>query len=32
MGRRRIGQKSFGFVAEERGRNAGFDELAGAVD
>lgn len=32
MARRRIGQESFGFAAEERGRCAGLDELADAVD
>jgi len=32
MARRRIGQESFGFVAEERGRRAGLDVLAAAVD
>lgn len=32
MARRRIGQESFGFAAEARGRGAGLDDLAAAVD
>ena len=32
MGRRRIGQESFGFVQGERGRNARLEALAAAID
>jgi IS5 family transposase len=32
MGRRRIGQESFGFVQGERGRNGRLDTLAAAID
>jgi IS5 family transposase len=32
MARRRIGQEAFGFAQAERGRSAGLDDLAAAVD
>jgi IS5 family transposase len=32
MARRRIGQEAFGFVQEDRGRSAGLNELAAAID